>query len=190
MLLSIKEQLVEAALRVYAEAGGRGATTKRIAEAAGVNEVTLFRHFGSKDALIRIALDRCADQALSVRLPEVPADARRELLDFCLAHHRGMYRMRSLIRKTMAEFEEHPEASAMSRRVTAGVERELREYLNKLRGSGLAGGEWCISAATALLMGVLFADALGRDCMPDRYPRSADESVAEYVELFVRAIGA
>ena len=53
-----KQQLLDAAVRVYAEGGFRGATTRRIAEEAGVNEVTLFRLFGSKAALIDEAI-RC-----------------------------------------------------------------------------------------------------------------------------------
>lgn len=36
----------------------RGATTRRIAERAGVNEVTMFRRFGIKSALIRAAIER------------------------------------------------------------------------------------------------------------------------------------
>lgn len=188
--MSIREQLLGAALQVYAEAGSRGATTRRIAEVAGVNEVTLFRHFGSKDALIRGALDWCAERALAIRLPPSPSDPGRELGEFCLAHHRGMFEIRALIRKTMAEFEEHPDATAMARHITEGVEQELRSYLERLRVAGLADGEWTPAAATSMLMGVLFADAIGRDCMPERYPRPADESVAEYVSLFLRAIGA
>ena len=39
------DALVQAALAVVAREGTRGATTRRIAEAAGVSEVTLFRHF-------------------------------------------------------------------------------------------------------------------------------------------------
>ena len=51
-----KQQLLDAAVRVYSDAGFRGATTRRIAEEAGVNEVTLFRLFGSKAALIEAAV--------------------------------------------------------------------------------------------------------------------------------------
>ena len=186
--MSIREQLLEAALHVYAEAGSRGATTRRMAEVAGVNEVTLFRHFGAKDALIRAALDWCADRALAIRLPAPPVDPRAELTDFCVAHHRGMYQMRALLRKTMAEFEEHPEATAVAHEITAGIEREIRRYLDQLRTAGRASGSWRTKSATAMLMGVLFADAVGRDCMPERYPVPPERAVSEYVDLFLRAI--
>ncbi len=57
--MNVRDQLLAAAARVYAEGGYHGATTRRIASAAGVNEITLFRHFGSKDALLREALAQC-----------------------------------------------------------------------------------------------------------------------------------
>jgi AcrR family transcriptional regulator len=56
--MNVKDQLLEAAAQVYAESGYHGATTRRIASVAGVNEITLFRHFGSKDVLLREALAR------------------------------------------------------------------------------------------------------------------------------------
>ena len=40
--------LLDAALLVIGERGVKGATTRLIAERAGVNEVTLFRKFGTK----------------------------------------------------------------------------------------------------------------------------------------------
>jgi AcrR family transcriptional regulator len=48
--------MFDAALTVLAERGYAGATTRKIAEAAGVNEVTLFRRFGDKRQLILAAI--------------------------------------------------------------------------------------------------------------------------------------
>ena len=40
-----------------------------------------------------------------------------------------------------------------------------------------------------MLMGVLFNDAMGRDCMPERFPYSEREGIKHYVALFLQAIG-
>lgn len=40
------------------EKGYKGATTKEIAERAGVNEVTLFRHFGNKKGIVEAAIEK------------------------------------------------------------------------------------------------------------------------------------
>jgi AcrR family transcriptional regulator len=187
--MNVNAQLIQAALQVYAESGSRGATTRRIAEVAGVNEVTLFRHFGSKEALVRRALEWVGEHALAVRLPVEPLDPGEELLAFCRAQHRGLFQVRALVRRTMAEHEEHPEAAAVARQITAGIEAELRSYLERLRAAGLTTEPWDGQTAVAMLMGTLFADAVGRDCMPDRYPTHPEEAVAGYVVLFCRALG-
>jgi AcrR family transcriptional regulator len=47
-----RQRIIDAAGRVFAQQGLAGATTRVIAEEAGVNEVTLFRHFQTKDRLL------------------------------------------------------------------------------------------------------------------------------------------
>jgi AcrR family transcriptional regulator len=47
-----RQRLLNAAARVFARDGLEGATTRAISREAGVNEVTLFRHFGTKEHLI------------------------------------------------------------------------------------------------------------------------------------------
>jgi AcrR family transcriptional regulator len=46
-----KEQLLKATLKLISEKGYVGATTREIAQDAGVTELTLFRHFKSKERL-------------------------------------------------------------------------------------------------------------------------------------------
>lgn len=53
------DNLFEATVRVFAERGYSAATTQEIAARAGVNEVTLFRRYGTKAALIEAALTHC-----------------------------------------------------------------------------------------------------------------------------------
>ncbi len=56
-----KQRIIEAALRLFGEVGFTRATTRAIAEKAGVNEVTLFRHFGNKKTLL-LACIRAGNQ--------------------------------------------------------------------------------------------------------------------------------
>ncbi len=39
-------------------------------------------------------------------------------------------------------------------------------------------------------MGVLFGDAMGRGVIPDLYDNDLDQALEQYVELFLRGIGA
>lgn len=51
-------RLLNAAEQMFAEQGLDAATTRGIARAAGVNEVTLFRHFGSKAGILAAVVGR------------------------------------------------------------------------------------------------------------------------------------
>jgi AcrR family transcriptional regulator len=47
-----RARILAATRQIFERNGTRGTTTREVAERAGVNEATLFRHFGSKAALI------------------------------------------------------------------------------------------------------------------------------------------
>jgi AcrR family transcriptional regulator len=106
-----RQQILDAAAQVYAEAGFRGATTRRIAEVAGVNEVTLFRLFGSKANLIDEVIRSCR-QGEQIPLAEQPADPETELTAWAAASHAFMVERRGMLRSAVAELHEHPEHSA------------------------------------------------------------------------------
>jgi AcrR family transcriptional regulator len=187
--MSVRDQLLDAAVRVYAESGYRGATTRRIATAAGVNEITLFRHFGSKDALIQEAISRAATSRVSQLLPEAPRDPGRELKEWARAHITELRERRALIRMCMGEIEEHPGIFSSQNSPPARAAQALCRYLRRLRDAGLAKAEFNEVTASTMLMGTLFADAMGRDVMPDMYRNDPDQALDEYVRLFLRSIG-
>jgi AcrR family transcriptional regulator len=71
---SSKDRISAAALALFAEKGFDGTTTRAIAERAGVNEVTIFRTFGSKEALFR----QVAREMLPIRRIKAGVDFRIE----------------------------------------------------------------------------------------------------------------
>jgi AcrR family transcriptional regulator len=185
-------RILDAAARVYAEFGFRGATTRRIATAAGVNEVTLFRTFGSKEALIEQALRHHAQSgALSdSALPEHPVDPQRELTAWARAQLSDLRARRALIRKTMGELEERPDLAPT---VTAGwatCDQLLHDYLGRLRAHGFVApdADGDLVAGGSMLMAALFTDAMGRDMLQASFPQPEEEAPAVYVRLFLRAV--
>ena len=52
-----REQILEAATRVFAEKGFRRATTREVAREAGVSEGTIYNYFQDKDTLLLAILD-------------------------------------------------------------------------------------------------------------------------------------
>ncbi len=54
---AVRRRILDTAIKLFAQKGFRGTTTKEIALAAAVNEVTIFRHFASKQELYAAILD-------------------------------------------------------------------------------------------------------------------------------------
>jgi AcrR family transcriptional regulator len=186
--MNVRDQLLEAAVQVYAESGYHGATTRRIASAAGVNEITLFRHFGSKDVLLREALARCHAEGM-VPLPEVPQDPQQELTDWSRSHLLHLQQRAALIRTCLSEFAERPDLVTPEISCPVQATQALATYLERLRERGLTAESIDPRAAAAMLLGTLFADAIGRDIVPDMYAVPTEEALAQYVALFLRGIG-
>ena len=186
--MNVRDQLLAAAVQVYAESGYHGATTRRIAAAAGVNEITLFRHFGSKDTLLREGLARCQAEGL-VPLPEPPHDVLSELTAWSRAHLLHLQRRAALIRTCLSEFAERPDLVTPEISCPMQAARALAVYLERLQEMGLSVRRFDPRAAAAMLLGTLFADAIGRDAVPDMYVLPPEESLAQYVTLFLGGIG-
>jgi hypothetical protein len=89
----------------------------------------------------------------------------------------------------MAEIEEHPGIFSSNDSPPAVAAEALCRYLRRLREAGLAKADFDEAAASAMLMGALFADAMGRDIMPDLYRSEPKEALDQYVKLFLRALG-
>jgi AcrR family transcriptional regulator len=69
-----RNQLLDAAGAVFAQAGIDGASMKDVAEAAGVTPGLLYHYFGSKEALVTAVLDRHGFLPELRRLLAAPAD--------------------------------------------------------------------------------------------------------------------
>ncbi len=182
-------KILDAAQRVYAEHGFRGATTRRIAEMAGVNEVTLFRIFGSKEALLEEAVKPNATRREVAVLTPEPADPEAELTAWVGAQLAFLRERRSLIRRAMSEIEERPQIIDCVREGPECAHRELKRYLESLIEREWIDADTDLDTAIAMLMGAIFGDAMGREMMPDNFPRPVAAAPASYARFFLGAVG-
>jgi AcrR family transcriptional regulator len=184
-----RNEILAAASEVFAQHGFRGSTTRRIAEAAGVNEITIFRQFGSKEVLLREAMQHMTQSAGLAGLPEIPSDPERELTEWSESFIQHLRLRSSIIRKTMSEIEERPEMCECASYVPTQASSELCRYLVALKRQGRTSEKFDPKTAAAMLMGTIFADAMGRDVMPEVYPQPREKAAHMYTVLLLRALG-
>lgn len=102
-----KTIILKAALDVWREEGYRNATTRKVADRAGVGEVTLFRRFGDKAALFEAAL---ATEAATFQVAGVvyTADLKADLVAMVKAYQSLLDRNGSIVLDFLIEAPHNP----------------------------------------------------------------------------------
>jgi AcrR family transcriptional regulator len=189
-----RTRIIEATARCYAQYGSRGATTRRIADEAGVNEITIFRHFGSKEALLELVTREWAAVQEPPSLPMSPIDPVSEISDWVTHQYRQLSQWSPFIRRTLGESSEHPDASKATCESSTYTSAHLFAYVLRLQDVGFLidtqlTAEVDRRYACTMLTSSLFSDAVWREVMPQMFPGTPDEAISAYVRLFAQAIG-
>jgi AcrR family transcriptional regulator len=104
------DNLFEATVAVFAERGYRATTTKEIARRAGVNEVTLFRRYGGKAALINAALTHALAGSPFARLA-ITDDVTADLVALVNAYDETSQKYGAAVLTLLTEVPRYPELS-------------------------------------------------------------------------------
>ena len=159
-----RERLLEAAARIFARDGLDGATTREIARAAGVNEVTLFRHFRSKDRLLQAVVQRnFGSTAAPPPLPATGNDLRADLAAHARAYEQRLQENLPLIRAMLGGIHRHGE---QERQVYLAIFAPLRAALIARLEAAQEGGRLQPAADAGMLAdlfsGMIFTGVLRR----------------------------
>ena len=180
-----RERILSVAADLFYRHGIRAVGVESIAEAAGTNKMTLYRHFASKDELVAEYLRRLAEKAssswdkLAARHPGDPrAQLRAWLVD--MAGHVGNIDERGCALANAAV--ELPEKDHPARRVIEAFKTAQRNRIVELcAAAGLAEPELLADELFLLLEGVrVTAQSMGQAGLGDRLIRMGDAMIAAH----------
>jgi AcrR family transcriptional regulator len=172
--------MFDAALKVLAERGYAGATTRRIAEAAGVNEVTLFRRFGDKRQLILAAIHADLDRLRSDGL-STTGDLEADLIRV-VEYYTGIYEHRDgLVGTLLLEGARNPDVAALIAEPLGAMSR-LGEIFAGYQRSGEMIEEPTDFAVQALLAPLLVTTLLRRVTASERALPDARSVVQRFLK--------
>ena len=185
----IKAQIIEAAAQQFADLGYKRATTRKIALAADVTEVTLFRHFGSKQNLFTAVLNQYALQPDSGGMFEMVLgeDYRQDMLQMGQYTMRIMQERRDAMRMMLCEAAHFPELQE----VLGQAPRQMRDMIANYLQQRIEAGDIVPRDPNVMAQGFLgfffsYTMAFGFLDQAMALEPSTDEMVAEFVDLFVQ----
>lgn len=191
----LRQQILKTAIRLFAQKGFRGTTTREIALAAGVNEVTIFRNFASKQDLYTAILEvKSSEAGITTWVAELGQFAERRddagLFLFVarniLAHYRRDSDFLSL--KLYSTLEGHELAQKYRERQICPLFRFLRDYISK-RQRERAFRRCNPDIAVQAFLGSIYNHAT---CLHfsevDFIKLTEEETAKEFTEIFLRGM--
>ena len=180
-----RSRILAAARDLFECKGTRGTTTREVAERAGVNEATLFRHFGSKRALLDAMREAScnADQVRSVLTALPGSDVKADLS--VIARHivDRMIARRAMMCISLAEdaagTDDSPEW-----RGPALLVADLTEYFATRVAAGSMRGEPLLLAR--VFLGMFFSYVVARKLWDSSPPD--DATIEALVDVFLNGV--
>lgn len=186
-----RDRLLKAAIEVFSTEGYVGATTREIARVAEVSEVTLFRHFQSKEQL----LSAVAQHITALRSEafthqdEWTYDLRRDLLHYAKLHDDMLEEYEALFRMFIGEAHRHPaEALEVLQQSFLPLREQLISYLQTCIERGSIRPDVDLPLGVDQLTGMLLSGMIRRHVSPVKRRYSREQYIEACIDLFVRGV--
>ena len=183
-----RQRLLDAATETLNRVGIQGATTREIARRAGVNEVTLFRHFKSKEQLLRAVLQR--GLAAEAAILDEHSSWKESLEEYARHYYSLWDKNKDFGGAFLAESHLWPKSmQAMIADVIRPVRERLVSILADAQKAGVVRNGLNIECALDAFKNALYARLLLQGAyLPRNYSNDAYKSTV--VEIFVRGMEA
>jgi AcrR family transcriptional regulator len=183
-----REKLLKATLQLVSEKGYLGATTREIARQAGVTEITLFRHFGTKERLFESLLSTYTFlPQLKELLPELETLSYEDALTLIATKFLMTLKERKAMVKIMhSEITIYPDKiREMYNSFIDEIRATLATYFISMRKTGTLRNVSPETAARAFL-GMLFSYFRTEEIIRENgmTKRKMDRHVKELVDIF------
>lgn len=175
------EQIYRAVIEVVIERGYAGATTKQMAEAAEVSEVTLFRKYGTKPELVKRAILYLISQTAFDQI-QYTGEMRADLIQIAATYQQAAHEYGPFFAVIMAEMPRYPDLIEQIDSPFV-LMKAVSEILLRYQQEGKLRDENPLHALSAL-MGPLIYLQMMDNAQPSKSIPSLD--LEEHVDMFIK----
>ena len=138
---STRERILGAAREVFERNGTRGTTTREVAERAGVNEATLFRHFHNKTSMLDAMREWVIESSgYDAVFDNLTGNFATDLVTICMRLYERMLQNQAIIRISLAEEATDPDQVPSCLRGPSEIRQRLTSYLQAQVDAGIIRG--------------------------------------------------
>ena len=188
-MIETGQRILDAATRVFARKGVSGATTREIARAARVNEVTLFRYFKNKGELLRQVVrhkSRRYEHIFAEAAFESKDDVRRTVEEVATVYVKMLSENEDFVRTFFGEINRHLDLCRELFNSSDSARNKLIAYLASAQKRGLVRKKVDVTTATDAFTGMLMVGMLRRPLTEGYYDTARYYKTC--VELFLKGI--
>ena len=125
-----RQRIIKAAIKMASVHGYLGATTKAIANEAGVNEVTIFRLFGTKDKLFSESIEQYGGPAVAPMMEaQFSGDLRQDLITAATMFYSLLKERKELLKLAICESASIPAVAENLARNPRVFRKTMARYL-------------------------------------------------------------
>jgi AcrR family transcriptional regulator len=142
-------RILLAARQLMARLGYKGATTRKISELAGVNEVTIFRHFKNKERILLELLEDLTDirTKLETSIEGDFSSPKELLIQYARTYYEILVHDKEILMICMIEADSNSDVIRLFSRMPMTAVDVLYKKLEQLHGQGkLPQGDYCTAA--------------------------------------------
>lgn len=186
-----RDRLLKAAIQVFSTEGYVGATTREIARVAEVSEVTLFRHFQSKEQLLSAVAQHITAlrREIFTHQDEWTYDLRRDLLHYACLHDDMLEEYEALFRMFIGEAHRHPaDAVEVLQRSFLPLREQLIVYLETCIARNIVRPDVDLPLAVDQLTGMLLSGMIRRHVSSVKRGYDRKQYIEGCIDLFVRGL--
>jgi AcrR family transcriptional regulator len=191
IIRTVEERILDAAMIVFSENGFKGATTIKIAKEAGVNEITIFRKFKSKENLLKAVIEKKLSETLA-RLDHILCEEKSADVEVCIktlaiSLNQFLDERMDFIFMLVTQGRKKPEIMGLFTQFRKKLVEHLSEYFQEQMNRGNI-RKVDPELLAFSLFSFIFNKSLSEKIFKEHFINDDVKSFEEFIDVFMRGI--